>query len=74
MNLESNVLLEDLNEAKKVMLWATYCVSQMEYCLKKFNLVGARYWNLEYQRSVNDLKHLQFKKMNKERVVIDAKL
>lgn len=74
MDLKKHVLTKDIEEANKIIIWGNYCIAQMDYCFNKLNLLGVRYWNLEYQRSVNDLKYLQFKKMDKERVRIDAKL
>lgn len=74
MNITNLVLPEDLDEANKILIWAEYCHAQMAYCLQTFNLEGIRHWNLEYQRSVNDLNFLRFKKIDKERVIFDERV
>lgn len=74
MEIENHVLSVDVKEANELIIWASYCVTQMDYCINNFNLEESRYWNLEYQRVVNDLKALQFKKLNSERVGIDEKV
>jgi len=73
LNVEDQVLTEDLEEANRLMVWGSYCVTQMDYCLNRFNLEGTRKWTLEHQRSVNDLRHLQFKKFESERIDFDEK-
>ena len=66
-SIEYQVLPEDLEEANRLMVWGSYCIAQMDYCLNRFNLEGTRYWTSEHQRVVNDLKYLQFKKLDSER-------
>ena len=73
-SIEDQVLPDDLEEANRLMVWGSYCVTQMDYCLNSFNLEGNLLWTLEHQRSVNNLKHLQFKKFDSERVGIDVKV
>ena len=67
LKLTDHVLIEDKREANRLIVWGSYCVVQMDYCINNFNLEGSRHWNLEYQRSINDLKSFQFKKSNTER-------
>jgi len=74
LSIEDQVLPEDLEEANRLMVWGSYCVTQMDYCLNRFNLEGTKKWTLEHQRSVNDLKHLQFKKIDSERIGFDVKV
>lgn len=66
-NLEEHILPTDLNEATTLMLWRDYCIAQMDHCLNLQDYKGARHWTLDHQRSVNDLKYLQFKKNERER-------
>jgi len=74
LKLTDHVLIEDKRETNRLIVWGSYCVVQMDYCINNFNLEGSRHWNLEYQRSINDLKSFQFKKNYTERVGIDEKV
>lgn len=73
MELEKQVLPEDLETAEIFIIAAEYYTAKMNYCLSKFNLEGAQYWSQEYQRVINDMKYLRFKKIDNERVGIDEK-
>jgi len=73
LELKDQVLPADLEEANRLMVWGSYCIAQMNYCLNRFNFDDTSDWTLEYQRSVNDLKHLQFKKFESERIDFDEK-
>lgn len=66
-NIGEHILPNDVDEATTLMLWRDYCIAQMAYCLKLQYNKGARHWTLDHQRSVNDLKYLQFKKIDSER-------
>jgi len=67
LNIEDQVLLEDVDEATTLMLWRNYCILQLDKCLNTQDYKGARHWTLDHQRAVNDLKYLQFKKIEHER-------
>ena len=66
-SIEDEVLSEDLEEAYTLSSWKNYCIAQMNYCVETQDYKGTRHWTLEHQRSVNDLKYLQFKKIDSER-------
>jgi len=72
-NTEEYILPSDVNEAITLIMFRDYCIAQMNYCIERFDGKGMRHWVLEYQRSVNDLKHLQFKKIESERIDFDEK-
>lgn len=66
-NIEEHILHDDLEEATTLMLWRNYCIAQLDKCLGMQDNKGARHWTLDHQRAVNDLKFLQFKKIDHER-------
>lgn len=74
MKLTDHVLSEDAREANKLIIWASYCITQMDYCIHDMDLEASRHYCLEHQRAVNDLKALKFKKINSERVGIDVEV
>ena len=65
--IEDQVLPEDLEEAITLIMFRDYCIVQMNYCIETQNYKGVRYWSLDHQRAVNNLKYLQFKKIDSER-------
>ena len=67
LNIEDLVLLEDVDEVYTLASWENYCLAQMNYCIETQDYKGVRHWILEHQRAVNDLKYLQFKKLDSER-------
>ena len=66
-SIEDQALPEDLEEAITLIMFRDYCIAQMNYCIETQDYKGVRYWTLDHQRAVNDLKHLQFKKIDNER-------
>ena len=66
-SIEEQVLPTDLEEAYTLASWKNYCLAQMNYCIETQDYKGVRHWILEHQRAVNDLKYLQFKKLDSER-------
>jgi len=67
MKIEDQVLLEDVDEATTLMLWRNYCILQLDKCLNMQDNKSAHHWALDHQRAINDLKFLQFKKIDNER-------
>lgn len=67
LKIEELVLPSDLETAYTLTFWRNYCIAQLDKCLGMQDNKGARHWTLEHQRSVNDLKYLQFKKSDHER-------
>ena len=67
LNVEDQVLPEDLEEANRLMAWGSYCIAQINYCIETQDNKGTRHWSLDHQRAGNDLKFLQFKKLDSER-------
>jgi len=68
-NIEEHILSDDVDEATTLMLWRNYCILQLDKCLGMQDNKGTRHWTLDYQRAVNDLKYLQFKKIEHERKI-----
>ena len=66
-NTEEYILPNDVKEAVTLIMFRDYCIAQMNYCIETQDYKGVRYWTLDHQRAVNDLKHLQFKKIDNER-------
>jgi len=66
-NINEQVLPSDADEATTLTLWRNYCILQMDKCLNMQDEKGAHRWALDHQRAINDLKFLQFKKLDSER-------
>jgi len=73
LNIEDLFLPEDVGEATKLVLWCNYCIVQLGKCLNTQDNKGALHWTLDHQRSVNDLKFLQFKKIELKRKMKNEK-
>ena len=67
LNIEDEFLPGDLEEAYTLTFWQNYCILQLDKCLNMQDNKGVRHWTLDHQRAVNDLKFLQFKKIEHER-------
>ena len=67
LNIEDQVLPTDLEEAYTLSFWKNYCIAQTDKFLNMQDGKVARHWILEHQRAINDLKYLQFKKLDSER-------
>ena len=72
-SIEDEVLPSDLKQATKLMLWRDYCIAEMNKCLNTQDNKGVRHWTFEYHQAENDLKHLQFKKLDSERKMKNEK-
>jgi len=72
-NTEEYILPSDVNEAITLIMFRDYCIAQMNYCIETQDYKGVRHWSLDHQRAVNDLKHLQFKKIDSERKMKNEK-
>jgi len=72
-SIEEEVLSEDLEEAYTLLFWKNYCIAQMNYCIERRDNKGVRHWALDHQRAANDLKYLQFKKLDSERKMKNEK-
>ena len=72
-NILDHILHDDLEEATTLTLWRNYCIAEMNKCLNTQDNKGVRHWTLDYQRAVNDLKFLQFKKIDSERKMKNEK-
>ena len=68
-NILDHILHDDLEEATTLTLWRDYCIAKMNKCLNMQDNKGTRHWTLDHQRAVNDLKFLQFKKIEHERKI-----
>lgn len=73
LSIEDQVLLEDVDEATTLTLWRNHCIAQLDKCLGLQDDKGARHWTLDHQRAVNDLKYLQFKKIDLKRKMKNEK-
>lgn len=73
MEIEDQVLPEDLEEATTLTLWRNHCILQIDRCLNMQDNKGAHHWALDHQRAVNDLKYLQFKKIDLKRKMRNEK-
>ena len=73
LNIEDEFLPEDLEEANILIFWRNHCIAEMNKCLDMQDYKGVRHWSLDHQRAVNDLKHLQFKKIDSERKMKNEK-
>jgi len=69
LNIKDLVLPEDVGEATTLVLWCNYCIVQLDKCLNTQDNKGVRHWTFEYHQAENDLKHLQFKKIEHERKI-----
>jgi len=68
-SIEDLVLPEDVGEATTLVLWCNYCIVQLNKCLNTQDNKGTRHWSLDHQRAIDDLKFLQFKKIEHERKI-----
>lgn len=69
MNIEKLVLKDDLELYKKLLSHALNCVNKIHAYTLRCDFIQSDITLREYQRTINDLKHLQFKKLENERVV-----
>jgi len=72
-SIEDEVLPSDLKQATKLMLWRNYCITQLTKSLNMQDNRGTHHWTFDYQMAVDDLKHLQFKKLDSERKMKNEK-
>jgi len=71
--IEDQVLPEDVDEGIKLIAFRDYSLAQINYCIETQDNTGAWRWSLEQKRTVNDLKYLQFKKIDSERKMKNEK-
>lgn len=73
ITIENQVLPGDIEEAKELQSWATYCCAIIKSQIKCCDFENNNHWNGEMNRAINDLKHLKFKKTDIERKIEDEK-
>jgi len=71
--IEDQVLPEDLEEAIALIMFRDHYLAQMNKCLNTQDNKGVRHWIFEYHQVENDLKYLQFKKIDSERKMKNEK-